>query len=466
MCFKNKDYLLIKKSGCFDARYYLANNPDVRRADIDPLMHFLKYGWKEGRSPSRQMEYLSIAPENRNKVENNPVIQFIKQEREVQKKSNPGLIKNLRFFFKGIIFFLSLKGVVIFGGYPYQERESDGYYQRIRSIDSLFSDKWRVYIDRVFLPGRSFWYDFPAPRTLILRVSNSQGQNTLARISMVLAIIRTRKIYSHSILAVDGLEFLFRVPGIKKIIDVHGVVPEEFRYQGEEHSAQHFDEIERVIIKNADTIIVVSEQMRHHLESKYPGKIKGKFIFLPIIQDILPVVSGNLPNHEKPVIVYAGGTQKWQQVPKMVDAMVRTGTQYEYRFYCPDPERLRAMLPESLRDSQSLEIGSKTPEEILQVYRECQYGFVLREDIIVNQVACPTKLMEYLASGIVPIVESENIGDFKRMGMKYVRLSELLNFQLPVESIRQSMAKKNIDIYNQLLEKYHTGIKSLQQILH
>lgn len=36
----------------FDAGYYLRQNPDVAAARIDPLRHYLRTGWKEGRDPS------------------------------------------------------------------------------------------------------------------------------------------------------------------------------------------------------------------------------------------------------------------------------------------------------------------------------------------------------------------------------------------------------------------------------
>ena len=52
---KTKDiYLswLIRRSGFFDREYYLARNPDVRDAGADPVQHYLRYGWKEGRDPS------------------------------------------------------------------------------------------------------------------------------------------------------------------------------------------------------------------------------------------------------------------------------------------------------------------------------------------------------------------------------------------------------------------------------
>ena len=38
----------------FNTQYYLAHNPDVAAAHVDPLLHYENYGWKEGRDPSAQ----------------------------------------------------------------------------------------------------------------------------------------------------------------------------------------------------------------------------------------------------------------------------------------------------------------------------------------------------------------------------------------------------------------------------
>ena len=51
-----REYFAIKRSGLFDEKYYLLHNPDVRRGDLDPLMHYMKYGWKEGRNPSEKFD--------------------------------------------------------------------------------------------------------------------------------------------------------------------------------------------------------------------------------------------------------------------------------------------------------------------------------------------------------------------------------------------------------------------------
>jgi hypothetical protein len=50
----------------FDAPWYLENYPDVRLNLIDPYLHYMKYGWKEGRQPNVMFApawYLSEYPD-------------------------------------------------------------------------------------------------------------------------------------------------------------------------------------------------------------------------------------------------------------------------------------------------------------------------------------------------------------------------------------------------------------------
>lgn len=42
----------IAGSGLFDTDYYLKNNPDVAQSGMDPIIHYVRYGEAEGRSPS------------------------------------------------------------------------------------------------------------------------------------------------------------------------------------------------------------------------------------------------------------------------------------------------------------------------------------------------------------------------------------------------------------------------------
>lgn len=72
-------YLIILRSGLFDRSYYLLTYPDVRRADVDPIWHFVRSGWQEGRDPSRDFNttfYLNNNPDVKQQSLN-PLIHFI-----------------------------------------------------------------------------------------------------------------------------------------------------------------------------------------------------------------------------------------------------------------------------------------------------------------------------------------------------------------------------------------------------
>jgi lipopolysaccharide biosynthesis protein len=74
------DYIIIKNSGLFDSNYYLKAYPDVRQADIDPLMHFVKHGWREGRNPNSEFHtslYLQMYEDVRD-AGVNPFVHYIR----------------------------------------------------------------------------------------------------------------------------------------------------------------------------------------------------------------------------------------------------------------------------------------------------------------------------------------------------------------------------------------------------
>ncbi len=75
-----KDYWIIKMSKLFDSVYYLKQYPDVRRADIDPIEHFVLYGWKEGRNPNEWFDTKYYIANNQDmaKAGINPFVHWIK----------------------------------------------------------------------------------------------------------------------------------------------------------------------------------------------------------------------------------------------------------------------------------------------------------------------------------------------------------------------------------------------------
>jgi len=91
--------MLIKFSGYFDKTYYLQNYSDVRDAKVDPLMHFIKHGWKERRNPSAKFRtkiYLELNPDVEN--ENmNPLIHFLLHGNKEQRRIYAYKSENIHF---------------------------------------------------------------------------------------------------------------------------------------------------------------------------------------------------------------------------------------------------------------------------------------------------------------------------------------------------------------------------------
>jgi GT2 family glycosyltransferase/glycosyltransferase involved in cell wall biosynthesis len=86
-----KEYLIIKLSGLFDAEYYHHQYPSVQASSADPLMHYIKKGWQEGKNPSPHFDtdfYLDLYRDVEN-ADLNPLYHFIKYGRREQRRTVP-----------------------------------------------------------------------------------------------------------------------------------------------------------------------------------------------------------------------------------------------------------------------------------------------------------------------------------------------------------------------------------------
>src|ERR1700733_10435840 len=61
----------------FDRAYYLATNPDLDRATVDPLLHFIEFGVAELRSPHPLVDLKFIYAEDQNVLGNPPGIEAL-----------------------------------------------------------------------------------------------------------------------------------------------------------------------------------------------------------------------------------------------------------------------------------------------------------------------------------------------------------------------------------------------------
>lgn len=306
---------------------------------------------------------------------------------------------------------------------PLKQKTHEGYLHRVIEIDRFFNDAEKIYLE-----------DIPADR-----VGNELEQSDI--------------IYVHSIYQADRIRSLYKMYGKKIITDLHGVVPEEELYMGNVLRSKYLEQVEEEVFRNGSSFVAVTDTMKKHFKEKYKHIKNHKWIVLPIFDSS----KIELKDHHSPNVVYAGGSQVWQNVPKMVEAInarkdiSATVLTYDTGAFDGVVEEDRTT-PYTIKSVKASEVG--------KYYAEASFGFVLRDKTVVNKVACPTKLIEYLSYGVVPIVDNPEIGDFKDLGYEYITLQDFMNDSYS-PSLIQDARKKNLKVVERLKTKTSMGKNKL-----
>jgi hypothetical protein len=86
---------LLRKSPLFDPDWYLSRYPDVAAAGIDPVVHYLESGWREGRDPSPRFSTTSYLKANADVAQAalNPLLHYLEfgysEGRHINELSRP-----------------------------------------------------------------------------------------------------------------------------------------------------------------------------------------------------------------------------------------------------------------------------------------------------------------------------------------------------------------------------------------
>jgi len=351
------------------------------------------------------------------------------------------------------------KNILFLVRFPSNEDLKDGYFQRVNAIDNFLSEYNRFYVNYRFDSNTNRL--FPEVVKIKDKVYEIRPyvKNPMHLFIVLIMAVVFGKIYMHSILRLQSKfnRFLFLISR-KRILDIHGVVPEEFKMHGDLNGHETFNKIEQFAVRRADVVIGVTKRMIDHVLKKHDIKYKRNVIILPILpetKDLSESIFQKKPN----TIIYCGGLQKWQQVEKMLEFVRKEKELAEFTFLVPEPQKLKEVYKELYGEEFFAEVTSTESSEVSKWYAKNSFGLVLREDIIVNNAACPTKLIEYFQNDVVPIVDSENIGDFKELGYRYVSYKD----KLPDEKEWREIILQNRKVLKKIYEMFENGAKELRK---
>ena len=341
--------------------------------------------------------------------------------------------------------------------------KSEGYIRRIMEMDgSALKDAFCIYfyecpyykVDRLVT-------DRVRDNRLYIRYNTAYAnQQKLVETLISLCDI----CYSHSVLRIipaqqpqDESRWLnIFGSNTKFLLDAHGAVIEEALMVGDKIGATLCQKAEKIWFERTDACIVLTDAMRQYFEAKYNCS-RIHFFKTPVLSRDITLNEQDVLDKSGPLtVVYAGGCQRWQNIPLMQQA-IRSRKDAQYHIFVSSPEPFMEMwgnepLPENVH------VKKGTPEEIKAVYLKAHYGLILRDDDPLNRVACPTKMMEYLQFGIVPIVKSPEIGDFLKMGLP----------MLPVEQFQcgGNLSDTKPEITLLLYEQYRHALCDLNAYLN
>lgn len=350
--------------------------------------------------------------------------------------------------------------ILFLSKYPTTEEEfRDGFFQRVLNIDQLFCDRKKVYLS--VSPYKNFkrYFVIQNDNRIILKC------NLFLHFHLIIKYFREANlVYIQSIHNILYLFLFIKIFRNKYVLDLHGLVPEEFKMFKDYTRALIFNSLEGFIYTEIDYVVGVTNKLINFYSNKYP-KAKAQYIVYPILPNNLTDITEtelNTAVHQDSKInfIYSGNLQPWQNIDLMVQYIKKIGhfDNYFFQILTGQIEEMKKKIIDAGINLDNVDIRGVSSDELEIYYKRSHYGFILRDDVAVNNVACPTKLMEYMNYGIIPIVLSENIGDFKSMNYERLQIENLSS------SIKARKSEKNISISKKIYFESNKTKQIIQEL--
>ena len=353
--------------------------------------------------------------------------------------------------------------IAVVAPFPHPFIPLEGWMTRIVSIDRLLKGVPRIYLHfaATHRDAQDAIISHDSERSeALLHPSGPYSAKLLSRL-----VEGVDAVYVHTLHLAEHL-----LPWLdtgKVYVDIHGVTPEEEMLLGRPDLSDRYEAVEQAVLQRAKCCIGVSTAMIEHYKNKYPS-FEPRWLTLPVA----PIFSTDLEityrlpaDGSRLVALYSGGTQVWQNLDAMLDLVEAMGDEVDFHFLSHDQEIIRQHIARRALPYQPL-VSFCNKLDLPAAYSAADFGLVLRDDSAVNRVSCPTKLMEYIYFGLIPVVRSPVMGDFLKFGYTYVTEREFMEGFIPDAASRDWMIKHNLDVVCQIEEAVPGGSPHLAGNAH
>lgn len=226
--------------------------------------------------------------------------------------------------------------------------------------------------------------------------------------------------------------------------------------------------IDVFMMKKARCILYVSEEMRRTYEQRGRCSFGDKSYVMPCFNEEYVESIFSQKNYANKIFTYVGSLAEWQCFDQTIDLYKKIEEkipQSKIKVLTFEVGKAKSLIEG--KGIKNYEVKCVPKEQVRHELIEATYGFIIREDNVVNRVATPTKFSSYIAAGVIPIFSS-CIKDFKTLSDNYSYVMSIDDTSLKsvsdiVEFANKNVAKEYImKEYKNIFETYYN--KSLHRL--
>lgn len=258
--------------------------------------------------------------------------------------------------------------------------------------------------------------------------------------------------------AIKVCDLFSRYPN-KVVFDCHGTEPDEFLLNNPGIRGTIYSKFlrwkEKQVVNKADLLVTVTKNQYELWKLEKPHvvlpSIPAEHFFS--VKDMRFEMRTELSIPEQYVVyVYSGQNEKWQMCEETINYYKKIETlnpnsfllvlTHEVNFFKDLVNRYK------VTNFKVISVDFQNMPKYLDV---CDFGFCLRSNHIINRVASPTKVLEYISRDIKPIL-TEYIGDFSKELYEH-GMAEIVDIRNPNTKLDMRLKCEGVAYLNGMREE-------------
>jgi glycosyltransferase involved in cell wall biosynthesis len=324
----------------------------------------------------------------------------------------------------------------------YNDTTSGIYSSQVIDVVKFFNTELKTNVKLVaFISIRSFFInrkkiktEFSKAIVLPMFPGVHRWRNNHFLLSLFILIYKPQTIIGRSVFATQLALIAKRNGKIKNVVyDGRAAVKaewEEYKVITNQVLLNSIFELEKQCVLQSDYRLAVSNALIAYWQNEFeynssqhaviPCTINTLFEYVTIPQETISRKRMELGfNINDSVFVYSGSLAGWQSIKLMIDfikhILYKSNT-HKILFLSEVIPEIKLLQIEFPNQVQCIKLN---PIDVPHFLIACDYGILIREKSVTNQVASPVKFAEYLACGL-PVIISSKLGDYS----EFVKLNE------------------------------------------